>query len=141
MKLQAGVGGRLQAIQFHLECVCVSLMYFDHRSAQQHLQTAQELSGLDVSMTGTSTSTAEEGDGGAPPAAHLGVCSHEGALGKRTHFQQKFLAQLVIQVQRKDEQSRRTHEDSPTCTPPCMLPKVTRPASSSLSVDVFDRCQ
>uniref|UniRef100_H3CIY3 Baculoviral IAP repeat containing 6 n=1 Tax=Tetraodon nigroviridis TaxID=99883 RepID=H3CIY3_TETNG len=68
-------------------------------AVQLHLECAsraRQLSGLDVSLTG--------------------------ALGKRTQFQQKFLAQLVLQVHRKD-QSGGAHEDSPTCTPPSMLPK------------------
>lgn len=63
-------------------------------------------------------------------AAHAGVCFLEGALGKRTHFQQKFLAQLVLQVQRKEGQSRRVHEASPTCTPPSLLPQVGAAAAA-----------
>lgn len=42
-------------IQFHLECAHLSLMYYDYKVAQEHLQKAQELSGLDVSLTGTCT--------------------------------------------------------------------------------------
>ncbi|CAF87331.1 unnamed protein product, partial [Tetraodon nigroviridis] len=58
-----------------------------------------------------------------------------GALGKRTQFQQKFLAQLVLQVHRKD-QSSGAHEDSPTCTPPSMLPKNCRLNDDTLLEDV-----
>lgn len=48
----------------------------------------------------------------------------KGALGKRTHFQQKNVAQLVLQVERKEEKAKVSWEDSPSYTPPSMLPKV-----------------
>lgn len=56
MESQADLSEHLHlAIQLHLECAYLSLMYYDYTSAQQHLQKAQELSGLDISMTGTCT--------------------------------------------------------------------------------------
>lgn len=86
------------AIQFHLECVYTNLTYYEYQPAKEHVQKAQDLSGLNINVTG--------------------------ALGKRTHFQQKFLAQLILEVKRKQEQSCQTHNvDSPTPTPVASLPK------------------
>lgn len=53
----------------------------------------------------------------------------KGALGKRTHFQQKNVAQLVLQVERKEEQAKVSWEDSPSYTPLSMLPKVKAAAA------------
>uniref|UniRef100_A0A8C1WAK1 Tetratricopeptide repeat protein 27 n=1 Tax=Cyprinus carpio TaxID=7962 RepID=A0A8C1WAK1_CYPCA len=64
------------AIQFHLECSYTCLTYYEYRRAKEHLQTARSLSGIDVNMIG--------------------------ALGKRTRFQENFLAQLILDVKRKD---------------------------------------
>lgn len=58
--------------------------------------------------------------------------SSKGALGKRTHFQQKNLAQLVLRVERKEELAKISREDSPSCTPPSMLPKVNAAAAAAL---------
>uniref|UniRef100_A0A8C9ZWN9 Tetratricopeptide repeat protein 27 n=1 Tax=Sander lucioperca TaxID=283035 RepID=A0A8C9ZWN9_SANLU len=86
------------AIHFHLECVYTSLTYYDYQPAKEHINKAQELSGLDINMTG--------------------------ALGKRTHFQQKYLAQLILEVKRKQPQPGQTDDEaSPTPTPPASLPK------------------
>ncbi|XP_070696653.1 tetratricopeptide repeat protein 27 [Pempheris klunzingeri] len=86
------------AIQFHLECVYTSLTYYEYQPAKGHIQKAQELSGLNINMTG--------------------------ALGKRTHFQQKYLAQLILEVKRKQDQpGRMGDEASPTPTPLASLPK------------------
>ncbi|XP_028459462.1 tetratricopeptide repeat protein 27 isoform X2 [Perca flavescens] len=86
------------AIHFHLECVHTSLTYYDYQPAKEHINRAQELSGLDINMTG--------------------------ALGKRTHFQQKYLAQLILEVKRKQTQPGQTDDEaSPTPTPPASLPK------------------
>lgn len=54
MKCEPGLSEHVKlAVQFHLECTYISLMYYDHQSAKEHVRRAQELSGLHVSMTGT----------------------------------------------------------------------------------------
>uniref|UniRef100_A0A3B5M5R2 Tetratricopeptide repeat protein 27 n=1 Tax=Xiphophorus couchianus TaxID=32473 RepID=A0A3B5M5R2_9TELE len=91
---------RSLAIQFHLECAYISLTYYEYGSAKEHINTAKELSGLHINMTG--------------------------ALGKRTRFQEKFLAQLLLEVKRqegKEEADQRVSETSPTPTPQASLPK------------------
>ncbi|XP_054456556.1 tetratricopeptide repeat protein 27 [Anoplopoma fimbria] len=86
------------AIHFHLECVYTSLTYYDYQPAKEHIKKAQELSGLNINMAG--------------------------ALGKRTHFQQKYLAQLILEVKRKQDQPGcLDDETSPTPTPKASLPK------------------
>ncbi|XP_045927336.1 tetratricopeptide repeat protein 27-like [Micropterus dolomieu] len=86
------------AIQFHLECVYTSLTYYEYQPAKEHIKKAQELSGLNINMTG--------------------------ALGKRTRFQQKYLAQLILEVKRKQGQpGQMDDETSPTPTPQASLPK------------------
>lgn len=86
------------AIQFHLECVYTSLTYYEYQPAKEHIKKAQELSGLNVNMTG--------------------------ALGKRTRFQQNYLAQLVLEVKRqKDQPDQMIDEATPTPTPQASLPK------------------
>uniref|UniRef100_A0A4W6G6I5 Tetratricopeptide repeat protein 27 n=1 Tax=Lates calcarifer TaxID=8187 RepID=A0A4W6G6I5_LATCA len=84
------------AIQFHLECVYTSLTYYEYQPAKEHIKKAQELSGLNINMTG--------------------------ALGKRTHFQQKYLAQLILEVNRKQDQPGQTDSEA-SPTPPAFLPK------------------
>ncbi|XP_056291647.1 tetratricopeptide repeat protein 27 [Pseudoliparis swirei] len=89
---------RKLAIHFHLECVYTSLTYYDYKPAKEHIKKAQELSGLDINMTG--------------------------ALGKRTHFQHKYLAQLILKVKKKQDQlGQLDDEASPTPTPQASLPK------------------
>ncbi|XP_039994991.1 tetratricopeptide repeat protein 27 isoform X2 [Xiphias gladius] len=86
------------AIQFHLECVYTSLTYFEYQPAKEHIKRAQELSGVNINMTG--------------------------AIGKRTRFQQKNLAQLILEVNRNNDQpSQMNDEASPTPTPQDCLPK------------------
>uniref|UniRef100_A0A3Q3GNN2 Tetratricopeptide repeat protein 27 n=1 Tax=Labrus bergylta TaxID=56723 RepID=A0A3Q3GNN2_9LABR len=88
------------AIQFHLECVYTNLTYYEYKPAKEHIKKAEELSGLDINMTG--------------------------ALGKRTHFQQKYLAQLILEVKRKQDQPHQTGDEAsptPTPTPLSRLPK------------------
>ncbi|KAG7214400.1 hypothetical protein INR49_023111, partial [Caranx melampygus] len=88
---------RLLAIQFHLECVYIRLTYYEYQEAKEHIKTAQELSGLNINMTG--------------------------ALGKRTRFQQNFLAQLILEVSRNQDQPGRRDEATPIPTPQACLPK------------------
>ncbi|KAM7385051.1 hypothetical protein PAMP_001149 [Pampus punctatissimus] len=86
------------AIQFHLECVYINLTYYEYQPAKEHIKTAQELSKLNINLTG--------------------------ALGKRTRFQQKFLAQLILEVKKMQEQPGQTDaEATPIPTPQAMLPK------------------
>ncbi len=48
-----------------------------------------------------------------------------GALGKRTRFQRQYLAQLILEVKRKQGQPGQTDDEaSPTPTPLSYLPKV-----------------
>lgn len=86
------------AIQFHLECVYTNLTYYEYQPAKEHINAAQELSKLNINMTG--------------------------ALGKRTRFQQKYLAQLILEVKRMQDQPSQTDiEATPVPTPQAMLPK------------------
>lgn len=43
---------RKLGVQFHLECTYISLTYYDYQQAKEHIQRAQELSGLNINMTG-----------------------------------------------------------------------------------------
>uniref|UniRef100_A0A8C5EVR8 Tetratricopeptide repeat protein 27 n=1 Tax=Gouania willdenowi TaxID=441366 RepID=A0A8C5EVR8_GOUWI len=89
---------RKLAIQFHLECVYTCLTYYEYQPAKEHIRKAQEIAGLHIQMIG--------------------------ALGKRTRFQHKYLAQLILDVKRKQDQSdQRDDETSPTPTPQEFLPK------------------
>ncbi|CAN9500122.1 unnamed protein product [Ophioblennius macclurei] len=86
------------AIQFHLECVYTCLTYYEYQPAKEHIKKAQELSGLDINLTG--------------------------GLGKRTRFQQKFLAQLFIEVKKQQEHPDQLQDETtPTPTPKENLPK------------------
>ncbi|KAM6956612.1 tetratricopeptide repeat protein 27 [Aplochiton taeniatus] len=88
------------AIQLHLECSYTCLTYYEYRPAKEHVQRAKELSGLELNMTG--------------------------ALGKRTRFQQNFLAQLILEVKRKEDWAAPTETDlelTLTPTPLANLPK------------------
>lgn len=39
-------------VQFHLECIYISLVYYDYQPAKEHMQRAQQLCGLNTCMTG-----------------------------------------------------------------------------------------
>uniref|UniRef100_A0A8C6UIN3 Tetratricopeptide repeat protein 27 n=1 Tax=Neogobius melanostomus TaxID=47308 RepID=A0A8C6UIN3_9GOBI len=84
-------------LQFHLECVYVNLSYYEYPSAKEHMRRAQELTGLGVNMTG--------------------------ALGKRTRFQEKSVAQLILEVKREERPDWTSGETSPAPTPVSLLPK------------------
>ncbi|XP_072546082.1 tetratricopeptide repeat protein 27 [Salminus brasiliensis] len=94
------------AILFHLECSYTCLTYYDYLKAKEHLQKARELSGLDINMTG--------------------------ALGKRTRFQENFLAQLILDVKRKEDSPILEGEGSFSLAP---TPKELLPKDHQLSDD------
>ncbi len=48
------------AIQFHLECVYTCLTYYEYQPAKEHIKTAQELSGLNINVTGMLSTVASD---------------------------------------------------------------------------------
>ncbi|XP_029608735.1 tetratricopeptide repeat protein 27 [Salmo trutta] len=94
------------SIQFHLECGYTSLTYYEYNPAKEHFQRAKELSGLDMNMIG--------------------------ALGKRTRFQQNFLAQLILDVKRKEDIPAPEPESELTLSP---TPLASLPKDHDLSDD------
>ncbi|KAJ8359599.1 hypothetical protein SKAU_G00161240 [Synaphobranchus kaupii] len=85
------------AIQFRLECGYTCLTYYEYRPAKEHFQQAQELSRLDINVTG--------------------------ALGKRTRYQDSFLAQLILDVRRKEGVPLLEASVTPAPSPRESLPK------------------
>ncbi|XP_064623663.1 tetratricopeptide repeat protein 27-like [Lineus longissimus] len=82
------------AVEFHIEAAHQCLFYFEYAKAREHLARAAELAGLEIDLTG--------------------------APGKRTKFQEKSLAQLVVRTTRRKCDRDTAPEEQ---TKPRSLPK------------------
>lgn len=83
-------------ITFHLEAAHIMLHFYEMGEALKHMEKIKQISGLNIILTG--------------------------ALGKRTHFQQKAVSQLIV-IPEEDKATRRDRTDDNVTYNPHLLPK------------------